>query len=268
MTAFWNAPVADILDRSNMIDDIAMEHALDRVTRMRRWTRDLKLQEVHPKGSKEAVGQDLRIVFGEAGGASVEIRVEGTRIQVWIFGKARNTAGFTSCSTHLIFPSHSIEGIEEPSTPAAIVEKWIETLSLPTTPLLGGIDDIDDDAPEQPFRRPLIDACAIIAAYNPDRVAARRIRMMAPVPGRRATLVDKSGRNLLRRECERSLVTAVPVPLRFDIGGIDTYMLAGIEFSVLLGSVPSDPLGVMRTLSERGLSPEYDPLLSAARRNA
>lgn len=266
MTAFWNAPVVDILSRSNLIDDIAMDHALDRMIRMRPATRNLRMDRVHRKGEPEANGTDLMVVFDGTDGSFFEIRVNGTEVRCSVMRGPRDASGFTSFSTSFQFTSDTIEGIEDPSTPSMILEKWIKTLSIRTTPLAKGLDRIADDAIEMPFRNALVDACALIAAYNPARSPTTRVRLISGVPGRRPSLVDRSGRNLIRRETESRILSGLPVPLNLAIRSLDHLILSGVEFSVRQAVVPCDPITIMRTLSERNIQTDHDPLLSAARK--
>jgi hypothetical protein len=262
MTTFWNAPVVDMLDRANLIDDISMLHALDRVTRMREWTRDLVLES----DVGETIGSDRRIVFGNATGAAAEIRIEGSRMHLWMFGPSRNPLGWVSNNTRLSFPSDDQKGAEDPTTPGLIVEAWIRTLGVGNVKLEHLLDDVPDGRAEDAMKRPLVDACALIAAYNGSRRPGSVVKLKAPSPGMPGCLTDGTGRSVLRREVERALLADVPTVLRFDINGTDSYHLNRLEFKASQKVVPNDAVGVMRTLAERDLAPAYDPLLAAGRR--
>lgn len=266
MTAFWNAPVADIVSRSNLIDDIAMDHALDRMIRMRPATHGLRLDRLHRKGDPQSNGSDLLVAFEGEKGSFFEARVSGPEVRCSITGGPRDASGFIPFSTSFVFPSDTIEGMEDPSTPAKILERWIDTLSIRTTPLQNNLDRIGDGAVEIPFRNALVDACALIAAYNPKRSPDVRTRLICGIPGTRPSLVDRSGRGLIRRETENRILSGLPVPLNFEIRGLDHFILSRVEFSIRQGMVPYDPIGVMRTLAERDIRIDHDPLLSAARR--
>lgn len=262
MTTFWHAPVVDMLDRANLIDDISMLHALDRVTRMREWTKDLVLES----DVGETIGSDRRIVFGNATGAAAEIRIEGSRVHLWIFGRAENAHGWISTNTRLSFPSSDQAGIEDPTTPGLIVEAWMRTLGVEDVRVQHNLDAVPDDGPEASMKRPIVDACALIAAYNGSRRPDSVVKLKAPSPGMPGSLTDGTGRSVLRREVERTLLADVPTILNFDINGTDSYHLNRMEFRASQKIVPNDAVGVMRMLAERDLAPAYDPLLTAGRR--
>lgn len=251
MTAFWNLPSPEVVGRDGLIDDIALDHMIDRVRRMRSWTRDLRRVEERPHPA--SMGDQA--TFESPHGARCEIRIESQETSLHLMG----TVGGVTASTSLRFPSEAVasSSIDE-TVPSGILDRWEESLGRARGGLLRNLGDVHDQV-HAPYRDALLDVSTLLQTINADPARDMVVRIHAPFPGRAAEIVASNGRPILRKPIERRIVDGLPTAALISAPVPDQMRMSRVEFSVSHLQVrPSSAVETLRRLSDRNLSDVTD----------
>jgi hypothetical protein len=247
VTPFWTLPAPEVVGRDSLIDDIALDHMIDRVRRIRAWTRDLHRIDEPPHPA--SMGDQA--AFESEHGARCEIRIENQDTALHLMG----TVDGVTASTTLRFPSDVVPSASIDTTvPDAILDRWDDALNRARHRLLRNLGDVQDDV-HQPYREAIVDVSTLLQTVISDPAHDMVVRLHAPFPGREAEIVASNGRPILRKAVERLIVAGLPTTTMISASVPDHMRMSRVEFSAShLQIRPTSAVGTLRRLSDRNLS--------------